>query len=138
MYVERNLFRSPSASWRGCQITSRKESIVCSGWCAYSGIVATTPDDELDLTEVKELLDRVVNEIDAVRNKVRYTMNGFAISVGAYVQPLLKQAKQAAKALGAMSVDRGDTAYKVPLAWAYIEKIENAGRIGRKRKTIRC
>ena len=119
-------------------ITSRKEPIACSGWCTYAGIVATTPDDGLDLTEVKVLLDRVVNEIDAARNKVRYTMNGFVISVGAYVQPLLKQAKQAAKALGAVSVDMGDTACKVPLASAYIEKIENAGRIGRKRKTIRC
>ena len=119
-------------------INSRKESVACSGWCTYSGIVATTPDDELDLTEVEELLDRVVDEIDAAPNKVRYTMNGFVMSVGAYVKPLLKHAKRAAKNIGVVSVDMGDTACKVPLASAYIEKIETAGRVGKKRKTIRC
>jgi hypothetical protein len=35
-------------------------------------------------------------------------------------------------------VDVGDTACNVPLATAYIEKIEAAGRVGQKRKTIRC
>ncbi len=119
-------------------ISSKKESIATSGWNTYAGIVATTPDDELDLAEIKELLDRVVDKIDAAPNKVRYTMNGFVIAVGAYVEPLLKQAKQAAKAIGTVSVDMGDTACKVPRASAYIEKIESSGRVGKKRKTIRC
>ncbi|MBP86433.1 MAG: hypothetical protein CMJ64_06925 [Planctomycetaceae bacterium] len=65
-------------------------------------------------------------------------MNGFVIAVGGYVKPLLKQAKSTAKKLGNVSVDRGDTACKVPDALAYIEKMETGGRIGKKRKTIRC
>jgi hypothetical protein len=65
-------------------------------------------------------------------------MNSFVIAVGAYVKPLLKQAKTAAKELGTVKVDMGDTECKVPLATAYIEKIEKAGRVGKKRKTIRC
>ena len=32
----------------------------------------------------------------------------------------------------------GDTACKVPLALEYIEKMEKAGRVGKKRKTTRC
>jgi hypothetical protein len=32
----------------------------------------------------------------------------------------------------------GDTACEVPLAIAYIEKAEAAGKLGKKRKTIRC
>jgi len=40
--------------------------------------------------------------------------------------------------IGTVSVDMGDTACNVPLATAYIEKIEAAGRVGKKRKTIRC
>jgi hypothetical protein len=51
---------------------------------------------------------------------------------------MLKQAKAAARQLGAVSVDMGDTACKLPLATAYIEKAEADGRIGRKRKSIRC
>ena len=64
-------------------------------------------------------------------------MNAFVIAVGAHVKPLLQHAKQAAKAIGTVSVDMGDTACKVPLASAYIEKIETAGRVGKKRKTIK-
>jgi 3-methyladenine DNA glycosylase AlkD len=119
-------------------IDSKKPSIAISGWTTYAGIVATTPDDELDLDEVKSLVDRVVREVHSAPNKVRYVMNQFVISVGAYIKPLLKHAKQAAKSIGAVSVDMGDTACKVPVATEYIEKIEKAGRIGKKRATMKC
>lgn len=117
---------------------SKTENIAAGGWCTYAGIVTTTPDQELDFAEIQDLLNVVVKEINGAQNRVRYTMNGFVISVGAYVKPLLKQAKRAAKTIGNVSVDMGDTACKVPLATAYIEKIETAGRVGKKRKTIRC
>jgi 3-methyladenine DNA glycosylase AlkD len=119
-------------------IKSTKEHVASSGWCTYSGLLATTPDAALDLAEIESLLDVVVKGINSAQNRVRYTMNGFVIAVGAYVKPLLKQAKATAKQIGPVSVDVGDTACTVPLATAYIEKIEAAGRVGKKRKTIRC
>lgn len=119
-------------------IKSKKEHVASSGWCSYSGLLATKPDEDLNFAEIEKLLETVVNGIKDPRNRVRYTMNGFVISVGTHVKPLLKQAKAAAKQIGAVSVDVGDTACKVPLATAYIEKIEAAGRAGQKRKTIRC
>lgn len=119
-------------------IKSRNENIAACGWCAYAGIVATSDDDDLDLDEIRDLLDKVVAEIDDAKDRVRYTMNGFVISVGGYVKPLLKKAKQAAKKIGVVRVDMGETACKVPLATSYIEKIESAGRVGKKRKSIRC
>jgi len=119
-------------------IKSNKEHVASSGWCTYSGLLATTPDAALDLTEIESLLGVVVKGIKSAENRVRYTMNGFVIAVGAYVKPLSKQAKATAKQIGPVSVDVGDTACTVPLATAYIEKIEAAGRVGQKRKTIRC
>jgi hypothetical protein len=53
-------------------------------------------------------------------------------------RPLLKRAKAAAKQIGAVPVDVGDTECKIPLATADIEKAESSGRLGKKRKTIRC
>ena len=97
-----------------------------------------TPDDALDLGEIEELLGTVVTGIKTAANRVRCTMNGFVIAVGSYVKPLSKQAKAAAKQIGPVVVDVGDTECKIPLATAYIAKIELAGRLGRKRKTIRC
>jgi len=130
---------NPSARDLALQwIKSKNEHIASTGWSVYAGLVAVKPDNELDLAEVKNLLDTVVKEIGAAPNRVRYNMNCFVIAVGSYVKPLLKQAKAAAKQIGDVSVDMGDTSCKVPLATAYIAKVEAAGRIGRKRKTIRC
>ena len=119
-------------------IKSKKEHIAAAGWSTYSGLVATKADEALDLGEIENLLDTVVKQIGSAPNRIRYTMNTFVISVGGYVKPLLKQAKAIARRIGAVSVHMGDTACKVPLATAYIEKIEAAGRVGKKRKTMRC
>ena len=119
-------------------IDAKKEHVGAAGWNTYAGIVTTTPDAELDLAEIKSLLKRIEKEIDAAPNRVRYTMNGFVIAVGAYVAPLANQAKATARKLGKVAVDMGGTACKVPLAVEYIAKIEKSGRGGKKRKTIRC
>jgi 3-methyladenine DNA glycosylase AlkD len=117
---------------------SKKERVAAAGWSTYSGLVALKPDAVLDLKEIESLLATVVKEIDGAPNRVRMTMNSFVIAVGSYVKPLEKQAKAAAKKIGEISVEMGDTACKVPLATAYIEKAEAAGKLGQKRKTIRC
>jgi 3-methyladenine DNA glycosylase AlkD len=119
-------------------IQSPKEHVACAGWCTLSGLVATQPDTALDLNEIESLLNTVEKGIAAAPNRVRYTMNGFIISVGTYVQPLVKQAKAAAKRIGVIRVDMGETACEVPLATDRIEKAELTGRTGQKKKTIRC
>jgi 3-methyladenine DNA glycosylase AlkD len=119
-------------------IHAKKESVAASGWATYAGIVAVMPDEDLDLAEVKSLLKQIEKDIDSAPNRVRYTMNGFVIAVGAYVAPLSKQAKVTAKKLGKVEVDMQGTACKVPLATEYIDKVERSGRAGKKRKTIKC
>ncbi len=119
-------------------IASKKEHIAEVGWCTYSGLAATLPDEALDLAEIEGLLRNVVAQVHDSPNCVRSAMNNFVIAVGGYVQPLLKKAKAAALVMGDVSVDVGDTACKVPVAAAYIAKMEAAGKVGKKRKTIRC
>ena len=118
-------------------IDSGNEAVASSGWNTYAGIVAVAPDEELDLAEIGALLERIEIGIAAAPNRVRYTMNGFVISVGAYVLPLGERAKEAARKLGKVEVDMNGTSCKVPLATEYIEKIEKAGRVGRKRRLAR-
>jgi 3-methyladenine DNA glycosylase AlkD len=119
-------------------IKSKKEHIAAAGWCTYGGLLALKPDNELDLAEVESLLNTVVKQIHKAPNRVRHTMNLYVISVGGYVTPLLAKAKAAARQIGEVTVDMGETACKVPDALAYIEKMESMGRIGKKRKTMRC
>lgn len=119
-------------------IKSRKEGVASCGWNTYAGIVATTSNEELDLTEIEDLLKVIESQIDSAPNRVKYTMNSFVIAVGSYVPPLSKQAKATAAKLGKVEVDMHGTSCKVPLATEYIAKVEKAGRVGKKRKTIKC
>jgi 3-methyladenine DNA glycosylase AlkD len=119
-------------------IDSTSEQIASAGWSTYSSLVAIKPDAELDLKEIEKLLGRVKSEIGSAANRVRYCMNGFVIAVGGYVAPLTAKAKATAKALGAVEVDMGDTECRVPDAYAYIEKIEKMGRVGKKRAHAAC
>lgn len=119
-------------------IESKDETTAAAGWCLYAGCLATRADETLDLDEVQALMDRVVANIHTAPNRVRYQMNSFVIGVGCYVEPLLAEAKAAAEAIGMVEVDMGDTACKTPLAADYIAKVEKMGRVGRKRKTLKC
>lgn len=123
-----------AAEW----IASKDKGLASIGWNTYSGVVALTPDEDLDLDEIADLLGRIEKGIHKAANRVRYTMNGFVIAVGGYVVPLTSRAKAVAKAVGTVEVNMGDTACQVPDAAAYIAKIEAAGKHGAKRKTVRC
>ncbi|GLX67599.1 DNA alkylation repair protein [Paenibacillus glycanilyticus] len=119
-------------------IDSAEELVAVAGWSAYANYVTIAPDDQLDMTEIRKLLERVRKTIHDERNRVRYVMNNFVICVASYVLPLTEEAKAVAEAIGAVKVDVGNTACKVPLASDYIAKVEAKGTIGNKKKTCIC
>jgi 3-methyladenine DNA glycosylase AlkD len=117
---------------------SEEEMIAVCGWSTYANYLSITPNEKLDLEEVRALLNRVKNTVHEERNRVRYVMNGFVIAAGSYVPELTEEAKQVANQIGKVKVDVGNTACKVPHASAYIKKIEDKERVGMKRKTCIC
>jgi 3-methyladenine DNA glycosylase AlkD len=119
-------------------MTSEEEMVAVCGWSTYSNYISITPDEILDMTEIRTLLTQVRNTIHVERNRVRYVMNGFVLSVGCYVPELIEEAKQVAEVIGKVHVDVGNTACKVPLATEYIKKVEDKNRVGMKRKTCIC
>lgn len=134
MTVEHPQGRELAVEWIG----SKTEHIAVSGWASYSGLLAVTRDEKLDLAEVEKLLNKVAKEIHGAPNQVRHAMNSFVMHAGMYVKPLSAQARVAAEKIGEVTVDMGDTACREPLASAYIAKMEAAGKVGIKKKTIRC
>ncbi len=119
-------------------IESTEEGIASAGWSTLSNLVSLSPDEELDQDTLLTLLDRVARDVHQSQNRVRYTMNGFVIAVGSYVESLTKKANEIATTIGKVSVDVGGTACKVPVATDYIKKVEDKGNIGKKRKAARC
>lgn len=119
-------------------IGSAEEMVAACGWSTYANFISITPDSELDLDEIRGLLGQIEATIHSERNRVRYTMNGFVIMVGASVIALHDEAVRVAKAIGQVRVDVGNTACKVPQADDYIEKIVVSGKVGMKKKTCIC
>ncbi len=119
-------------------IESEKEHVAATGWAALGGVVAVAKDEDLDPAKLEKLLNHVAAQIHEAPNRVRYTMNGFVIGVGAYVTALSEKAAKVADQIGKVSVNLGNTACKVPFAPDYIAKIRSMGRVGKKRKNVRC
>ncbi|WP_118949777.1 DNA alkylation repair protein [Taibaiella helva] len=119
-------------------IDSDNDVLQSTGWSTYANLLAYKKDEELDLPEIKKLLARIAKTIHNQGERSKYTMNGFVIAAGSYIQSLVEEAKKTGKAIGTVSVDMGGTACKVPDVVPYIEKMEATGRIGKKKKTVFC
>lgn len=120
-------------------IASPDELVASCGWSTYANLLSIAPDESLDLEELRGLLQTVKANIHAEpRNRVRYTMNGFVIAAGGYVEALHEEASAVAEAIGKVGVNMGNTACKVPVAKDYIAKMDAMGKRGKKRKTCIC
>jgi len=118
-------------------IESKKDCVAAAGWSTLSDIVSTRDDAELDVAELKRLLQRVQKTIHQAPNTVRYTMNSFVICVGSHVRALTDLALEIAGKIGTVEVDMGNTACEVPFAPDYIRKVQKRGTIGKKRKSAK-
>jgi 3-methyladenine DNA glycosylase AlkD len=119
-------------------IEAKKEFVASAGWATLGYLAALKDDSELDLAELKQLLQRVQKSVHEQPNRVRYVMMTFVIAVGCYVAALTDLALATATKIGPVSVDMGDTACKVPNVSEYIRKVQSRGAIGKKRKTVKC
>ena len=119
-------------------IDAADENAASAGWMTLASLVSVTEDADLDLDELKGLLERVRQSIHAQPNRARYAMNAFVIAAGSYVRALTALAIKTGKAVGEVEVDMGKTACKVPFAPDYIQMVKDRGTVGKKRKSARC
>jgi 3-methyladenine DNA glycosylase AlkD len=119
-------------------IHSKKALTAAAGWATLGSLVSIKDDSELDLPELKRLLERVRKNIDQAADEVRYQMNSFVIAVGSYVKSLMDTAIQTAEKIGPVTVDMGNTSCEVPFAPDYIRKVQERGTVGKKRKSAKC
>ena len=72
--------------------------------------------------DAEKALATIEKEIHRSPNWARYAMNGALISIGVYKPALRKKAIAAARRIGKVEVDHGETNCKTPDAASYIEK----------------
>lgn len=131
--------RTPHAGDKARQwIDSKDEYIAAAGWNVVAGLaMAGTPDGTAgrvkkqesaagvwDDGKFKQVLARIEREIAGAKNRVRHSMNNVLISVGLRGGAMREAAIAAAKRIGKVDVDHGDTSCKTPDAIEYIKKVE--------------
>jgi len=119
-------------------IAAKEDRTVAIGWSTWCSLLSLIPNEKFDLGELKILLDRVLKTLQQSPDQVRYTMNMFVISLAIYVGELRPAAIAAAKKIGTVEVDMGDTSCQVPYAPDYIERARQRGVFDKKRKTVKC
>jgi 3-methyladenine DNA glycosylase AlkD len=129
-YLAGLLGRSPIAretmrSWMASSDEFTREM----GYGILSAILKDEPDSLSD-ADAGKILKTIENEIHASPNWARYAMNGALISIGVFKPSCRNKAIDAAKRIGKVKVDHGETSCQTPDAVPYIEKASkhNAGR----------
>lgn len=79
------------------------------------------PDSVSD-RDAGQVLATIEREIHGSPNRARYGMNAALISIGVYKTALRSKAIEAARRIGKVEVDHGETGCKTPDAGPYIEK----------------
>ena len=113
--------RSPLALKKLDQWTrARKEKVQETGYFVCSALLCQ--GEELDDAYCRELLKTIEASIHTAPNRAKHAMNMALISIGVYCPKMTKAAIAAAKRIGKVVVDHGETSCKTPAAVPYIEK----------------
>lgn len=127
-YLSGLLARSPIAeetmrAW----MSSPDELIREMGYGILGARLKDDPDSVSD-ADAEKVLATIEKEIHRSPNWARYAMNVALISIGVYKPALRDKAIEAARRIGKVEVDHGETSCKTPDAVPYIEKASKRKR----------
>ena len=112
---------APSASKQMEKWTAaRNEMIGCAGWHTLASM--SRQNNGLPDAYFEEYLGIIEAKIPSGKNWVKYAMNNALINIGVRNPKLQRKATAAAKRIGKVEVDHGETGCKTPDAVPYIEK----------------
>jgi 3-methyladenine DNA glycosylase AlkD len=121
-YLSELLSRSPMAeetmrAWMKAPDESTREM-------GYGILGMRLKDDSESVSDAdaEKILATIEKQIHRSPNWARYAMNGALISIGVFKPALRKKAIAAARRIGKVEVDHGETYCKTPDAASYIEK----------------
>ncbi|MEK4130577.1 DNA alkylation repair protein [Solibacillus sp. FSL W8-0474] len=132
--AESEIAQQVSDKW----IASGEELKMSAGWHCYCWLLGNRKDEEFSVQKMKEMLEQVKQNIHRVPPRTQVAMNNFVMTVGISFKPLHNEALQIAEDIGEVEIKhKGKKPGKVN-AYAEIVKQVEKGRIGFKRKYVRC
>ncbi len=116
MMSQANFAVSKAEEW----IEESGEWVSAAGWNMVSHIALK--EKTLEDPFFEDLITVIEENIHQSPNRTRYSMNNALIAIGVRNDALEAKAKAAAKRIGKVKVDHGETSCKTPDAFDYIEK----------------
>lgn len=119
-------------------IMSKEELKMSAGYSCYCWLLGNRIDNEFDVEKIDKMLDIVRDEIHNSPNRAKFAMNYFVYVVGVSYLPLHKKALEIAKEIGTVEITREKKKPQILNAYENILRDIDKGRIGFKRKYVRC
>ncbi len=108
--------------WIAASMT-RSEMKNAAGWSLIGGIATKTDGPEIPNAWFSEKLKQLEADITAAPNYTKYTMAYTLIALGSRTPALRKSVEAAAKRIGKIEVDHGETSCKTPEVIPYLAKV---------------
>lgn len=119
-------------------IASGEELRMSAGWSCYCWLLGSRPDAEFSPGKLATMLDQVKNTIHNSPERTKSAMNNFIYTVGISYLPLHDKAVETAKAVGPVEMKRDKKKTSILLASENIQKELDRGKLGFKRRYVRC
>ncbi|URM32623.1 DNA alkylation repair protein [Cytobacillus firmus] len=119
-------------------IESGEELRMSGGWSCYCWLLGNRPDAEFSEEKLSKMLDKVKDTIHDSPERTKSAMNNFVYTMGVSFLPLHEKAVEIAKAMGPVEMKRDKKKSTILQASENIQKEVDRGRIGFKRKYVRC
>ena len=118
-------------------IASGKDLTMSAGWSCYEWLLGSRKDAEFDRSKILSMLEFAEKNIHSQPDRTKHSMNRFLIAVGVSYIPLHEEAMRTAEEIGEVEVYLGNKAGSLK-AFDSIKKETSKGRLGFKRKNVRC
>lgn len=119
-------------------IASGDELRMSAGWSCYCWLLGNRLDNEFSENKISDMLEIVKNTIHDSPERTKSAMNNFLYTVGISYLPLHEMAVETAKEVGTVEVKRDKKKSSFLNAYESIHKEIDRGRLGFKRKYVRC
>ncbi|MDP7980868.1 DNA alkylation repair protein [Bacillus sp. WLY-B-L8] len=119
-------------------IASGDELRMSAGWSCYCRLLGNRLDNEFSENKISNMLEIVKNTIHDSPERTKSAMNNFLYTVGISYLPLHEKAVEIAKEIGTVEVKRDKKKSSFLNAYESIHKEIDRGRLGFKRKYVRC
>ena len=119
-------------------IASGEELKMSAGWSCYCWLLGNRKDDEFSENKLANMLDVVKNTIQDSPERTKSAMNNFLYTVAISYVPLHEKAFETAKEVGPVEIKKDNKKSTFVHAFESIQKDIDKGRVGFKRKYVRC